>query len=54
MKKIISFQIDSDLLTRLDNLAQRGNRSQVLRRMIEEFLNRRAVTPALPLNPTSC
>ena len=43
MKKTISFQLDDSLLARLDEAARQdnGNRSEVLRRMIEKVIEDR-------------
>ena len=43
MKKTISFQLDDSLLARLDEATRQddGNRSEVLRRMIEKLLEDR-------------
>ena len=43
MKKTISFQLDDALLARLDEVVGQGggNRSEVLRRMIEKLLEDR-------------
>ena len=45
MKTIISCQIDTDLLTKLDELAKQAeaNRSQLLRTAIEQFLKSKGV-----------
>ena len=45
MKTIISCQIDTDLLTKLDELAKQAeaNRSQLLRTAIERFLESQGV-----------
>ena len=44
MKKTISFQLDTALLAQLDEVAKQGNgnRSEVLRRMIEKLLEDQA------------
>ncbi len=50
MKKTISFQLDTALLAQIDEVAKQGNgnRSEVLRRMIEKLLEDRPASSELP------